>query len=146
MRGIWGTRLAALCALALASGCAGVHRDQAPAAQAAAPRTQSCTRAEAKAVRLSTLETHRADFADRCVRIALFTHGVNFAENAAAIHAPMKGTGAFACVFEAPARQRPRNPSFVSIVGRVRLCASGAPQPCRDGVYVSGIRLLSNAL
>lgn len=149
MRGIWGSRLAVLCALALASGCAGVHRDQAPAAQATAPQTQdySCTRAEAKAVRLSTLEGHRADFADQCVRVALFTDGVNFAENAANLHAPAaKGIGPFAFVFEDPARQHPRNPSFVSIVGRVRLCANGAPQTCRDGVYISDIRLLPTAM
>ena len=149
MRGIWGIRLAVLCTLVIASGCTGVHRDQAPAAQAAAPRTQdySCTRAEAKAVRLSTLEGHRADFADQCVRVALFTDGVNFAENAATVHAPAaKGSGSFAFVFEDPARQRPRNPSFVSIVGRVRLCASGAPQTCRDGVYISDIRLIPTAM
>ena len=126
-----------------------MHRDQAPAPQAAAPQTQdySCTRADAKAVRLSTLEGHRADFADQCVRVALFTDGVNFAENAATVHAPAaKGIGSFAFVFEDPARQRPRNPSFVSIVGRVRLCASGAPQTCRDGVYISDIRLLPTAM
>jgi hypothetical protein len=151
MRGIWGTRLAFLCTFALASGCAGVHRDQAPATQAAAPQMQpqdySCTRAEAKAVRLSTLEGHRADFADQCVRVALFTDGVNFAENAVTIHTPAAtGSGSFAFVFEDPARQRPRNPSFVSIVGRVRLCANGAPQTCRDGVYISDIRLLPTAM
>src|ERR1700729_4620434 len=105
MRGIWGTRLAVLCTLALASGCAGVHRDRAPAAQATAPQAQdySCTRAEAKAGRLSTLEGHRADFADQCVRVALFTDGVNFAQNAATVHAPAaRGSGSFAFVFEDP--------------------------------------------
>jgi len=151
MRGIWGTRLAALCTLALASGCAGVHRDSAPVqgieTAPAIAENFSCTRPEAKTVKLAALRRHPEQFADQCVRVALFTDGVEFAENAGTLHAPWpKDAKPFKFFFDDRAARLPKSPSFVDLVARVRVCDSGAPKTCLDGAYVSDVRILPTAM
>jgi hypothetical protein len=148
MKGSWGTRLAALCMLALASGCTGTHPDAVPAqgleSLPAAAENFSCTRAEAKTVKLAALRRHPEQFANQCIRVALFTDGVDFAENAGALHAPWPKP--FKFFFDDRAARLPKSPSFVDLVARVRACDAGVPKTCLDGAYVSDVRILPTAM
>ncbi|MBV9993394.1 MAG: hypothetical protein JOZ72_19130 [Alphaproteobacteria bacterium] len=148
MMGNWGTigrLVAALSVLGLASCSTMQHREPAPVAEP--DDSFTCRRAEAKPVKLAALRRDPAAFANRCVVLSLFTNGFDFGETASALHAPLaKGERPMIFHFDPAHPNRPKHPSFVNLVARVRACPADAPQTCLDGIFVSEVHVLPTAM
>jgi hypothetical protein len=155
--GLHVRRLLAVVFALTVCGCATERHETVPQGPTAGPDPNfTCTATEAQFVAFAELRNRQDRYADRCVRTAVFTDGTNFAGNAAELRARSSSAEAeitFRFDSQRASAQPPRHPSFVSVVGRLRVCPTAGQEPprasappCTAGLFVSEIHLLPTAM